>query len=349
MTNFNEQESEEVSVKEIILKFKEFYNEVQRKWIFVILGGLLLASFNGAKNYFVKPTYPASLTFMINEDSGGGGLGGAAALLGQFGFGGSSSEYNLEKIIALGNSNKILHESILESNNYPALANKLIEVNELHKEWEDNKLIAGYTFSNANTENLERNEAIRKVTDLLRGTEKKAGLISFSFAEETGIMKLTANTPDPELSLELVEVIYDKLANFYIKEAIEKPMQNFRLLKERADSVALEIAIVDRRLAEYQDKSKAFMLKADQINLTRMQRKAQILTILYGEVIKNKETANFILKSKTPFFQEIDQTALPIEPEKDSLIISVLMGLIVGSIVSAGVILLLYIYRSIME
>ena len=91
-------EDDEITLKELILKIQEFYREVLKRWLLVILITLPVMGYMFYKAYKTPNTYPATLTFMVNEDKAGGGLGGLAA---SFGLGGGGGEYNLEKILSL--------------------------------------------------------------------------------------------------------------------------------------------------------------------------------------------------------------------------------------------------------
>jgi uncharacterized protein involved in exopolysaccharide biosynthesis len=67
-------EKDEITLKDLILKLKEFWAEIWDKKWWVVGAGLLFGLISGV-NAYLKPTlYNASLTFMVNDDEGGGGM-----------------------------------------------------------------------------------------------------------------------------------------------------------------------------------------------------------------------------------------------------------------------------------
>jgi uncharacterized protein involved in exopolysaccharide biosynthesis len=79
-------DNDEISLKELILKIKEWYIFLLSKWKLIVLMGVIGGLIGFTYAYFQKPTYKATLTFAMEEEkSGGGGLGGALGLASQFG------------------------------------------------------------------------------------------------------------------------------------------------------------------------------------------------------------------------------------------------------------------------
>ena len=83
------------------------------------------------------------------------------------------------------------------------------------------------------------------------------------------------------------------------------------------------------------------LIKAiDNLPIAQQSRNMQMYAAMYAEVIKNKETTEFILRGKTPYFQSIDTPYLPLRMVyKPGLIISGILGGILGAIV--GVIIII--------
>jgi len=73
-------EEDEITLKELILKIKEFFWEVVRNWKWVVLIVIPFVTFFMYKAVSTPVTYEAELTFMVNEDDGGG-MGGVSAIL----------------------------------------------------------------------------------------------------------------------------------------------------------------------------------------------------------------------------------------------------------------------------
>lgn len=326
----NRYNQEEVSLKELILNTRSTIQYLWQKkyWIivFAILGGI-----GGLYKAFSTPeTYTAELTYMVNEDDGGS-MGGVGAILGQFGLGGAiGGEYNLNKIIELSYSRKILESVILDSINIRGedviLGNYLIDLYDLHSSWRNRKRyeLDGFYFTSLEFKEFNKTErsAFLSIYGLLVGNKDQGneGLIVNGYNETTKILHIEATAKDEELAVILSRMMYDELSDFYIDKSTQKHRDTYTSLSEKADSVYNALRNSDYRLAQFQDESSAFIRRQDQLKQDRLRREIQILTLLYGETLKNKETASFILSSSTPFFQLIDIPVTPLSPSSKGLV-----------------------------
>ncbi len=72
---------EEITLKELILKVKELFLEVLKNWLVVVLVPLPFVLFFSYQVYKTPVTYTSELTFMMNDDAGGGAGGIELAVL----------------------------------------------------------------------------------------------------------------------------------------------------------------------------------------------------------------------------------------------------------------------------
>ena len=66
---------DEISLKELILKIKEWYIFLRTKWKLILLMGLVGGAIGFTYAYRQPTTYKAVLTFALEEDKGGGASG----------------------------------------------------------------------------------------------------------------------------------------------------------------------------------------------------------------------------------------------------------------------------------
>ena len=81
-TNFD---NDEFSLKELIFKIREWYQFLLTKWKLIILISALGGIIGFTYANFQKPIYKAEFSFVLEDEKGGGGLGGALGLASQFG------------------------------------------------------------------------------------------------------------------------------------------------------------------------------------------------------------------------------------------------------------------------
>ena len=74
-------------------------------------------------------------------------------------------------------------------------------------------------------------------------------------------------------------------------------------------------------------------------------RKIQILSLAYGEIIRNLETAKFTLSTKTPFFQLVDEPFKPLLKMKANPIKNGIKGGALGVIIGFVLVGVVRFYR----
>jgi len=341
-------EDDEISLKDLILKLKEFWNELWRYWWIIALITipiLALMVYNAVNSDVI---YPTKLTFMVEEDSGGG-LGALGGLAASFGLGGGGGgEYNLEKMLELARSRKLIQTVLFEKENIQGnedyFANHLIRIYNYHEGWvEDTTGLKNFLFVHDSIPGFKyhENNALKQLHRLLVGDREKGveGLISTAISEPTGIMTLSINTLDERLSIKLIENLYEKLSKYYIEKSIEKASHTYNTMKFKTDSIYTELRNAEYSLANIKDTQKGLFKRTDQLNGFRLEAKIKMLYAVYGESLKNLEVAEFGLRDQTPVIQPIDFPIPPIKPEDGSVLKAIIIACILGGFISSAFII----------
>ena len=356
-------QGDEITLKELILNIQEYFWEVVRNWKIVLMVSLLFMGYMLYKAYVNPVKYTGTLTFMVNDDDGGGGvLGGLGGLAASFGLGGGGgSEYNLKKIHALLKTRSIIQQALFEKvevrGKVDFIANHIIREYDLNESWkEDTTGLNDFLFKDGNFETFNRTEST--VLQVVHGKvlgNKKAGIAGLLFSEiedETGIMAMSVVSTNEALSLHFVKDLYAKLSEYYISKTIEKQKHTYELIVAKTDSIRALLNSNQYRILKFQDTHKNLMRRQDETEVKRLQMEVQTLAYAYGKALENQEAADFSLKTKTPFMQEID---IPISPLPviskgfSTYIKSLIIGGFLGGFLSVGFIIARSIYRSTME
>ena len=99
----NNTDTEEISLKDIIVKTRKFWQFLLQKWLFLLLCGLIGGALGFAYSMIKKPIYTATTTFVLEEGdktSALGGLGGLASMAG-IDLGGGGGLFQGDNIIGL--------------------------------------------------------------------------------------------------------------------------------------------------------------------------------------------------------------------------------------------------------
>lgn len=334
---------DDITLGDLVRRVQALWQEVWRhRRLPVVLA--LLGAAGMAINWMVyKPVYPATITFSVDEDEAGSG-GGLTSLLGQFGLGSvRPTRYNLDKIMALSKSRRVMQEVFFRrveaDGRQDYLANILMQEYGLD---EVNGKPFAFRHDSLAQFNREENDQLMSLYQLVIGPpeQPKKALVGADYDEDSNIMSLTATTTREMLSYELASGLFRALSDYYVNKAIEKQLNTYRIVSAKRDSVLTALKSAEYQLAGFKDRTHGLILRTDQVAELRLQREVAALSAMYVEVVKNTEVADFSLRNKTPFIQVIDSPVYPIRPVIPSLPRKIILGLLLGGMAGAmGIVL----------
>tara|TARA_Y100000385_G_scaffold280780_1_gene332474 strand:- start:423 stop:1481 length:1059 start_codon:yes stop_codon:yes gene_type:complete len=342
---------DEVTLKELILKIKELIGEVKNNWFKVLVVSILCIVAFVYKHKNHVPEYSVQLRFVVEGQSGGGGL---SSLLGTFGIkkGGNVNPY---KVIEVGKSTNILLGVLsqkLESGEI--LANALLDRYELNEKWSvaDSSFESFKFKSDIDTnDDKQQSDGLKRIRTLIWGkaNSKKPPLITFSLNDDTGIYTLETNSIDEEISLELTKRLYDKIKFFFEDEVFANQKQLADILSAKADSINFLIASKLNELAKFDDRNRGVVNNQTLVRRKMLTQENLGLSVAYAEILKSKEMTDVNLKDLQPLFMSIDTPFSPVSPTISSLTISIIKGLSIGLFLSFIIIVFRKIYNDIMS
>src|SRR6478736_5464453 len=137
--------NDEISLKELVEKGKEWYAYLLSQWKIIVLGGVIGAALGLTYSFTKKPIYTATLTFALEDEKGGGGLGGALGLASSFGIdlgGGGGSIFTGSNLTELFKSRTMVEQTLMSpvtvNGKVISLAEMYIQDNEWRDGWNDN-------------------------------------------------------------------------------------------------------------------------------------------------------------------------------------------------------------------
>lgn len=339
----NQQLDEELTLKELILSIQKYLYEIwKNKWLIAVFC-LPFLIWKGYEYFKSHITYPAKITFMIDDGSSGGlNIGGLLSTLG-----GGKEDANYAKIVALSKSMRIVREVMLTKvviegvNDF--IGNHLIRLEKINEEsWSKIKpsselpTLNGFLFTRDSFEKFSRLEysAMKYMQSVLNGNEERSGIFTANYDEDSGIITFNVACRTEEMSIVLLNTFYEKLGAFYIEKEIGKNISTYNVVKQKADSIRQILNALEVRQAKFEDASHSVLLNADKVPAQRYARDRQLLTLMYGESAKNLEMADFALKSSAPYIQLIDNAVPPLKSKRLSrfklLLTALSLGVVCG-------------------
>ena len=345
------------SLQDVLLLGQEYLREIRRKWYLIIpfimaVGGYYVYQHNkeGIK-------YPAGITFMVNEEEGedptGGGIG---ALLKSFtGRGGKDAGSGLEKVLQLFKSKSIIEKALFQKVKVDGkedyVANHMMNIYGLDKfcdeytsntKWLDPiRNLKTHTFKSDKIETYTNEEKLILIVlyEAISGDANQGidPMILPTLDDKSNIMSFGVTTKSQDLTIALIEGIFAELSQFYVDQTVEKQNKIFKIVSEKKDSLAEVLTSADTDLAKFEDSNRSLVWVTGELTKVRLQRKARIAEIMYGEVAKQLEMADFALKRKIPYVKIIDMARKPLRPVKMSMgrstAITLTIGIFLGCIV----------------
>lgn len=323
----------QITLRDIIQLVKKYLNLFWVRKFYWLIIVLIFSALLAISYMRFKPTYEAPLTFMINEESSGSGS--VSGILGQFGIGGNSSQFNRKKVNYLIKTYKIQEDALFDtvnfSNSQDYLINEIIEAYSLDTKWaKKNPELSGFRFrSKLNPNNATESAAFKKTFNFLNDDKNK--IISSFLNDDTGIYTIKTNTPDPELSINLANQLYLSLSKFYVNQAIERQSFANKVLKQKLDSIENQISRTNYSIANFRDRSKSTWSSRADVSVQKLEQDRVKLATIYSEAVKSYEMSTYNLKTQTPVFQVVDEPLSPLEMSQFNLIGN-LFFIIIGSL-----------------
>jgi uncharacterized protein involved in exopolysaccharide biosynthesis len=329
---------DELTLKEFILVIQEYFVYFLQKWYWVVLGALVVGGIFFYNAYTTPVNYDASLTFMMNNEKAPSI--GAGAILGSLGLGGGGEGGDKAgKLQELAKSRKVLGKVLFDSalidGKTQLVADHIIDIYDYDEDWEENEELKGFRFGEGMP--LKNDFVGNSVFKMLYSKliDEEEGLISLTVDELSGLSDLRAISLNPELSVVLVNQVFKELSEYFVATSISGKQETLTQLSERADSVKIELGIAESRLARFEDRSSQILLRQNTVKGQELNRQVFILSSMYGEIVKNKETAAFLLANEKPAFNLIDEPLSPLRPTKESWTKALIIGGSLGGVLAA--------------
>jgi len=330
-------DNDEISLKELILKIKEWSAFLITKWKSIFIFGIIGGAIGLSISFFEKPTYKAVLTFAMEEDKGGsgGGLSGALGLASSFGIdlgGGGGGAFAASNLAELMKSRllveKVLLEPIKIKDKETTLLEYYIQINGLRKNWENIPELKNVQF----LPNKYRASFTLKQDSILKGIYKslidKEKLIIMQKDKKVSILSIEVISEDELFSKLFCENLANNTSEFYIETKSKKAKNNVDVLQKQLDSVknALNGSIsgASTEVDNFYNLNPAYNVKTARGK--QRQIDVQANTAIFTNLTVQLELAKITLRKETPLIQLIDSPILPLEKYKFGKLKSLMLG-----------------------
>lgn len=324
--NNSEPPNDEISLKELIQKISESLRYLRsHKWkiVFMVLAGATMGLIYGLNK---STTYTAKLVF-VTAESDAGGLGKLGVLGSQFGLdlgSGSSSAFGGDNILELMKSRHLVEQTLLDTFVHQNKRYRMLEYFLLRDSAIKSKIpkVSFEGIIERNTCGFEQDSVLASLYERITKSSLSVSVIDKKLA----FKKVEFIDIDPVFAKEFVERLTNKVTSFYLETKTKRSKDNIKILELKADSVEKELQNKMLAAATLKDQSQFLVNTTSMVPSLKRQMEVQLLSTLYGEVVKNLELSKTMSAYNEPLIQIIDKPRFPLEQKKGSK----LMGLIIG-------------------
>jgi hypothetical protein len=311
---------------------REVITYLKSQWWKLMLLGLLggLAGFIYAK--FQKPKYTAKLTFALAES--GDKLGGIGSIASQFGLdlmgGGSAGAFSGDNLLELMKSRLLLEKTLLtavdSAGKQKLLVNQYIDFNRPKKPKPRKPEDPVPVYFNGNEEkqgfSLAQDSFLAKVaTDFV-----KKNLQVAKMDKKLAIVSVTFTGDDEWFAKNFTQILTQNVTEFYIETKTGQMRKNVKMMEHKVDSVKQALGQAMYGVASEVDGNQFLVRGVAKVPQAKKQMDIQVLSMLYGELIKNLELSRTMMAKEQPLIQLIDQPRFPLERKKTSKLMAGIGG-----------------------
>jgi uncharacterized protein involved in exopolysaccharide biosynthesis len=318
-----ETQNDEITLKELLEKAKEWYSYLLSQWKIIVLAGVVGAALGLAYSISKKPIYTATLSFAL-EDEKGGGMGGALGLASSFGIdlgsngGGAFSGSNLNELFKSRSMvEQTLMQPVLAGTDTISLAEMYIQIKEWRKGWHGISKLKAIQFPPlTKTKYFTREHD--SIMSIIYNNIISSSLSVAQKDKKIAITSIDVKSENEAFAKAFSETLAKQVSDFYVNTKSKKARMNMAILQHQTDSIRAELNGAITGVAVANDNT--FMLNPA-LNVNRApsakrQVDVQANTAILTELVKQTELAKVTLRKETPLIQVIDQPILPLPKEK---------------------------------
>jgi hypothetical protein len=339
--------SDEITLKEIFMKIKEWFSYLLSKWMIIVFFGLLGAGLGLANAYFKKPVYTAALSFAL-EDQQSGDFSSALGLASQLGFdlgGGGGGIFAGANLIELFKSRRMVEQTLLTPVNFGgstiSFAEMYIRVFNWRELWAKNPKMKDVSFP-PRADRRQFTRAQDSVLGVIYENISKSNLKVEQKDKRVDIITIEMQSGNEEFAKYFTEALAKEVSDFYVTTKSKKASMNMEILEKQTDSVRRELNAAITGVAIANDNTFGLnpALNVRRAPSARRQVDVQANTAILTELVKQTELARVVLRKETPLIQVIDRPILPLKKEKAGKLKSLIAGGLIGGFLIVLILLL---------
>lgn len=324
---------DEISLRELIEKGKEWCHFLLSKWKTIVIAGAIGGLLGIGYSLVNKPVYTAALTFAIEDDKSSGS-GGVLSLASQFGIslGGSGGGiFEGSNLIELFKSRSMVEQTLMKPVLYKGDTISFAEMYIQNKKWRVNwnkkpKSAKIQFLPNTNRKYFSRMHD--SILGSIYSDLSKNCLYVGQKDKKIDIITLEFSSGNEQFSKDFCEALAQQVGLFYVTTKSKKAKLNMVILERQTDSIRLELNNAIAGVATATDNTFNLnpALNVRRVPSSRKQVDVQANAAILTELVKQTELAKVTVRRETPLIQVLDRPIYPLKMER----FGKLKGIVIG-------------------
>jgi len=333
--------NDEINIGDLFTKFGEYRRHLVKKWWVILIAAIVFAV--GLRFYAVwkKEEYIAHADFAV-KGTEGSSTSSLASLASSFGIGiTTGTEFTNELFLGILQSRTLVKEALMQKRTLTVkkgkapredyLANFYVE---MYPRWAKKKKLKNFTLEHGSLDSITRYEdsCLTVIYDELVEND-----ITTEFSDDLGMNQMEVASLSYDFSYYLADYLAFAGSEYYINNQVVNEQKTVDLMQEKADSLRSLLDEKEEMLARIQDGS-AFQVKfTGYLNQNRLIREIGLITTEYSTTYAQLQLALFDLQNKTPLVDMIDRPQYATIKEKEQTTMMMIIGFVLGSIITSVV------------
>ncbi len=346
----NAKRPDDISVRGLLLKAKEYLLLLLRRWWLIALFAFL---FGGQSFYSVrqiKPVYPAELTLLVNTQN--------------------TAKENKNRVLVFSRfvtSRKVFEKILLEPTDSlggALLINEYLQTYfELKPEGLSNEIPVNFSFAHAHQSNFTPTEKLvfKRIVEKISTYEAgyADGFVSVSLEETLGLITFGIATPDADLTIQIIEKLSAHFQYLIFTYSSFAETNAYKEAKMSSDTLENEYRTISSKINKAKNNYQYLLKKNNNITnsetlfraeeIEYLEAEADMCKAKYLENLKQLKVAQNAMNLSKPIVEVIKQTLPPLEDYKPSALRAALKFGMVGAFLMIILIILHKVFMDILE
>lgn len=158
--------------------------------------------------------------------------------------------------------------------------------------------------------------------------------ISVSLNEETGVINLTVQMPDPQAAAEVGKLGISLLKEYMTNYKTRKAQEDLKYARQQLDDVKQRFETAQQKLAEFRDSNVNLATAKAQTREQQLQSEYDLAFNVYNSLAQRVEQAKLKVQEQTPVVSILQPVQVPIEESSPKSMIIILFSVMAGFIFS---------------